>query len=249
MFYALHDRPEPGARRRRGRRHHPVHHQGHGPELGPDARQHQEAVPGRRQDLRHRLRRLHDGPGLQQGPVHPGRPRPEQAADHLAGRRRPTPRRSRTLGPGVAGYEDYSAGNTGGWHFTAELYSRGGADVSRRRQDGHRQHPRGGRPSCRTCTTCASTTTAWASSSSDVARPADERRRRQGRHVHRRARHDHRDRDAVPGRLQRLGDGPDARRRGPAKGTLGGGSGYMFKKVGHARSRSRPASSGSPSRT
>jgi ABC-type glycerol-3-phosphate transport system substrate-binding protein len=32
--------------------------------------------------------------------------------------------------PGAAGYEDYSAGNTGGWHFTAELYSRGGADVS-----------------------------------------------------------------------------------------------------------------------
>src|SRR5262245_58442679 len=34
------------------------------------------------------------------------------------------------LGGGVAGYEEYSAGNTGGWHFTAELYSRGGADVS-----------------------------------------------------------------------------------------------------------------------
>jgi ABC-type glycerol-3-phosphate transport system substrate-binding protein len=32
--------------------------------------------------------------------------------------------------PGVAGYSDYSAGNTGGWHFTAELYSRGGRDVS-----------------------------------------------------------------------------------------------------------------------
>jgi multiple sugar transport system substrate-binding protein len=28
--------------------------------------------------------------------------------------------------PGVAGYADYSAGNTGGWHFTAELYSQGG---------------------------------------------------------------------------------------------------------------------------
>jgi multiple sugar transport system substrate-binding protein len=34
------------------------------------------------------------------------------------------------LGNGVAGYSDYSAGNTGGWHFTAELYSRGGADLS-----------------------------------------------------------------------------------------------------------------------
>jgi multiple sugar transport system substrate-binding protein len=30
------------------------------------------------------------------------------------------------LGGGVAGYADYSAGNTGGWHFTAELYSQGG---------------------------------------------------------------------------------------------------------------------------
>ena len=32
--------------------------------------------------------------------------------------------------PGVAGYSEYSAGNTGGWHFTASLYSRGGAPVS-----------------------------------------------------------------------------------------------------------------------
>ena len=30
------------------------------------------------------------------------------------------------LGNGVAGYSDYSAGNTGGWHFTAELYALGG---------------------------------------------------------------------------------------------------------------------------
>jgi multiple sugar transport system substrate-binding protein len=34
------------------------------------------------------------------------------------------------LGNGIAGYSDYSAGNTGGWHFTAELYSRGGSDLS-----------------------------------------------------------------------------------------------------------------------
>ena len=34
------------------------------------------------------------------------------------------------LGNGVAGYSDYSAGNTGGWHFTAELYSRGGRVLS-----------------------------------------------------------------------------------------------------------------------
>ncbi|MCT7352347.1 extracellular solute-binding protein [Streptomyces sp. 15-116A] len=30
------------------------------------------------------------------------------------------------LGDGIAGYGDYSAGNNGGWHFTAEMYSRGG---------------------------------------------------------------------------------------------------------------------------
>ncbi|HTJ31839.1 MAG TPA: extracellular solute-binding protein [Dactylosporangium sp.] len=34
------------------------------------------------------------------------------------------------LGNGVAGYQEYSAGNTGGWHFSAALYSRGGSVVS-----------------------------------------------------------------------------------------------------------------------
>jgi ABC-type glycerol-3-phosphate transport system substrate-binding protein len=32
--------------------------------------------------------------------------------------------------PGAAGYSEYSAGNTGGWHFTASLYSRGSSPVS-----------------------------------------------------------------------------------------------------------------------
>jgi ABC-type glycerol-3-phosphate transport system substrate-binding protein len=35
------------------------------------------------------------------------------------------------LGNGIAGYSEYSAGNTGGWHFTAELYSRGGQMVGK----------------------------------------------------------------------------------------------------------------------
>ncbi|MFJ8686636.1 ABC transporter substrate-binding protein [Micromonospora wenchangensis] len=30
------------------------------------------------------------------------------------------------LGGGIAGYSEYSAGNTGGWHFTSLLYSQGG---------------------------------------------------------------------------------------------------------------------------
>jgi ABC-type glycerol-3-phosphate transport system substrate-binding protein len=34
------------------------------------------------------------------------------------------------LGGGVSGYEDYSGGNTGGWHFTGELDSLGGKMVS-----------------------------------------------------------------------------------------------------------------------
>ncbi|GIF10001.1 ABC transporter substrate-binding protein [Actinoplanes teichomyceticus] len=38
-------------------------------------------------------------------------------------------------GPGVAGYAEYSAGNTGGWHFTAELYSQGGQVLT---EDGRR---------------------------------------------------------------------------------------------------------------
>jgi multiple sugar transport system substrate-binding protein len=34
------------------------------------------------------------------------------------------------LGHGDIGYADYSASNTGGWHFVAELYSRGGTAVT-----------------------------------------------------------------------------------------------------------------------
>jgi ABC-type glycerol-3-phosphate transport system substrate-binding protein len=37
------------------------------------------------------------------------------------------------LGPDYVGYGEYSAGNTGGWHFAASLYARGGEMVS---QDG-----------------------------------------------------------------------------------------------------------------
>ena len=39
------------------------------------------------------------------------------------------------LGGGVNGYGDYSKNNTGGWHFTAEMYSRGG-DVAVQGADG-----------------------------------------------------------------------------------------------------------------
>ncbi|GGT56783.1 hypothetical protein GCM10010271_70700 [Streptomyces kurssanovii] len=33
------------------------------------------------------------------------------------------------LGKGIAGFGEYSAGNTGGWHFTAQMYSLGGEIV------------------------------------------------------------------------------------------------------------------------
>ncbi|MER5945338.1 extracellular solute-binding protein [Streptomyces sp. NPDC001904] len=39
------------------------------------------------------------------------------------------------LGKGITGYGDYSKSNTGGWHFTAEMYSRGG-DVAKKQPDG-----------------------------------------------------------------------------------------------------------------
>ncbi|WP_328460699.1 extracellular solute-binding protein [Actinoplanes sp. NBC_00393] len=34
------------------------------------------------------------------------------------------------LGNGIAGYSEYSAGNTGGWHFTSLIYSQGGQILS-----------------------------------------------------------------------------------------------------------------------
>ena len=69
---------------------------------------------------------LLDGPALQPRPVHQGRARPEQPAEDLGrGPRRP-PRRSPPWATAHVGYGDYSKSNTGGWHFTAELYSLGG---------------------------------------------------------------------------------------------------------------------------
>ena len=44
-------------------------------------------------------------------------------------------KRIAALGNGIAGYGDYSKSNTGGWHFTAEMYSLGG-DVAKQGSDG-----------------------------------------------------------------------------------------------------------------
>jgi multiple sugar transport system substrate-binding protein len=46
-------------------------------------------------------------------------------------------RKIAALGNGVVGYGDYSKSNTGGWHFTAELYSLGG-DVATRDGDAYK---------------------------------------------------------------------------------------------------------------
>jgi ABC-type glycerol-3-phosphate transport system substrate-binding protein len=44
-------------------------------------------------------------------------------------------KRIAALGKGTVGYGDYSKSNNGGWHFTAEMYSRGG-DVAKQQPDG-----------------------------------------------------------------------------------------------------------------
>ena len=44
-------------------------------------------------------------------------------------------RKIAALGNGINGYGDYSKNNTGGWHFTAEMYTRGG-DVATQGADG-----------------------------------------------------------------------------------------------------------------
>ena len=69
------------------------------------------------------------------------------------------------LGAGYTGFGEYSAGNTGGWHFAASLYARGGSMVERRRQERRRSTAPRARPCWRTSRRCAGTTTAWAPSS------------------------------------------------------------------------------------
>ena len=145
------------------------------------------------------------------------------------------------LGNGVAGYEDYSAGNTGGWHFTAELYSRGGADVS---------------PDGKTATVNTPEAAAVLQNLHDMRFNdnsvgvkqlltwpdllTDAGAGKVGMYV------------GAPdtitaivtqfhGKYDDWAIGPMPGDDGPAKGTLGGGSGYFFKKSRHAGAdRGRP---------
>ena len=210
----LHDRPQPGARLRSGAGDHEVHRQELGPELGQPRRQHQEAVHGRRQGLRHRLRRLHHGPGHQQEPVHAGRPRPD------ASRRPPgrtSPRRQEDRGarqrrlrlPGVQRRQ----------HRWLALHRLALLPWRRRRvagrQDRDRQHPGGRRRPAEPARHAMERQQRGRQAAADLAGPADRRRCRQGRHVRRRAGHHHRDRHHLPRQVRRLGDRPDARRQRP----------------------------------
>ncbi len=80
--------------------------------------------------LRPAAQQLQHGPGLQPQAVHPGRSEPGHARRRPGPRCRRPPRRSPALGAGYVGFGEYSAGNTGGWHFAASLYARGGSMVS-----------------------------------------------------------------------------------------------------------------------
>jgi multiple sugar transport system substrate-binding protein len=134
------------------------------------------------------------------------------------------------LGNGVAGYREYSAGNTGGWHFTAELYARGGADVS---------------PDGKTATVNTPEAAAvlqnlhdmrWNDNSVGVKQLltwpdllTDAGAGKVGMYVGAP--------DTVTaivgtfhGKYDDWAIGPMPGDNGPAKGTLGGGSGYFFKK-------------------
>ena len=94
--------------------------------------------------------RAHDGSGLQQEAVPAGRH--HHPAGNLAGRRGRC-EEDRRAEQWRVGLQEYSSGNTGGWHFTAELYSRGGADVSADGKTATVDTPEG--EACvSSCTTC-----------------------------------------------------------------------------------------------
>ena len=74
------------------------------------------------------------------------------------------------LGAGYVGFGEYSAGNTGGWHFTASLYAPGGVDGQRRRQDRRVQQPRGQGGAGEPQADALGRQHAWAASSSSSGR-------------------------------------------------------------------------------
>ena len=90
---------------------------------------------------------------LHHGPATTASSSPRPASTRTA-RPRPGPRsggrqEDRRPRPGHVGFGEYSAGNTGGWHFAASLYGLGGEMVDPRRQGRGFNSPRA-RPSWRT---------------------------------------------------------------------------------------------------
>src|SRR4051794_22450156 len=134
------------------------------------------------------------------------------------------------LGNGVVGYSDYSAQNTGGWHFTAELYSRGGSVVSADGKSATVNTPQG-KAVLANLQSMRFTDNSmgdkqllgWADLLTNAAAG------KVGQYV------------GAPDSVQAIVDnfkgsyadwamGPMPGDGGPAKGTLGGGNGYFFKK-------------------
>jgi ABC-type glycerol-3-phosphate transport system substrate-binding protein len=133
-------------------------------------------------------------------------------------------------GGGVAGYADYSAGNTGGWHFAAEMFSQGGELLSTDGKKADFNNPMGkqvlqnlkdmryGDNSMGTrqllqwgdlLTNAAAGKVGMFIGAPDTTQAIVSQ---------------------FQGKFQDWAMGPLPGQDGPAKGTLGGGEGYFFKK-------------------
>ena len=171
--------------------------------------------------------------------VHQGRPRPEQPADDLGRGPRPRPRRSPRWATDYVGYGDYSKNNTGGWHFTAELYSLGG-DIAV--NDGGTWKAAfnndKGKQVLQQLKDMRWTDNTWAQKQLlEWADLLTDDGLRQARHVRRAA-------DNIPTIVNQYKGNFDDYGLGPipdGQGTLGGGEGYMFNAKASARRRSTPA--------
>ena len=215
--------------------------QGHDPDLGQRRPGAQGGLHRRRQALRRPDEELLDGPGLQQDPVPAGRARRRTTRRRPGPRSAPRPRRSPRSATASPATREYSAGNTGGWHFTAELYSQGGQMLTADGKKADFNNAMGKQVLQNLKDMRYADNSMGAKPAAAVGRPADQRRRRQGRHVHRRAGRHHRDRHPVPGQVPGLGDGPAARPGRPGQGHARRRRGLLLQEGPHRRRRSRPA--------
>ena len=201
-----------------------------------------EGLPGRRAARSYGLPcdELLAGPALQ-----PRRCSPRPASTRTT-RRRPGPRSATAakkiaaLGDGNVGYGDYSKSNTGGWHFTAELYSIGG-DVATKDGDTWKaafNNDKGKQVLQQLKDMRWTDNSMGEQAAARVGRPAADDGLRQARHVRRRPP------DNIPTIVNQYKGNFDDYGLGPipdGQGTLGGGEGYMFNAKADARRRSTPA--------